>query len=120
MIGRLRTVVLDAADMDSEASFWSQVLGIPVLRQAEMEAETRRALEAGGTRIPSLRTAVEHLSGSVHKYSSARPYRRASILASPAGAGWAHEHPHHPPRPLHHQKRLRRHHNWKPRSLRRR
>ena len=28
-----------------------------------MEAETRRALEAGGTRIPSLRTAVEHLSG---------------------------------------------------------
>jgi D-xylose transport system ATP-binding protein len=28
-----------------------------------MEAETRAALAAGGTRIPSLRTAVEHLSG---------------------------------------------------------
>ena len=39
------------------------VLGVPFLREREMEAETRRALEAGGTRIPSLRTAVEHLSG---------------------------------------------------------
>ncbi len=39
------------------------VLGVPFLRERAMEAETRRALEAGGTRIPSLRTAVEHLSG---------------------------------------------------------
>jgi len=39
------------------------VLGIPILRDREMEAETARALDAGGTRIPSLRTAVEHLSG---------------------------------------------------------
>jgi D-xylose transport system ATP-binding protein len=39
------------------------VLGVPVLRDREMEAETARALEAGGTRIPSLRATVEHLSG---------------------------------------------------------
>ena len=31
MIGRLRTVVLDAADMDAEAQFWSAVLAIPVV-----------------------------------------------------------------------------------------
>ena len=40
-----------------------RVLGIPFLRDRQMEAETRRALEAGGTRIPRLRTSVEHLSG---------------------------------------------------------
>ncbi len=39
------------------------VFGVPFLRDREMEAETRRALEAGGTRIPKLRTNVEHLSG---------------------------------------------------------
>ncbi|MDQ3560174.1 MAG: ATP-binding cassette domain-containing protein [Pseudomonadota bacterium] len=39
------------------------ILGIPILREREMEAETARALAAGGTRIPSLRTNVEHLSG---------------------------------------------------------
>lgn len=38
-------------------------LGIPILRQKEMEAETARALAAGGTNIPSLRVNVEHLSG---------------------------------------------------------
>ena len=31
MVGRLRTVVLDAADMDAEAQFWSAVLDIPVV-----------------------------------------------------------------------------------------
>ncbi|MBN9020518.1 MAG: sugar ABC transporter ATP-binding protein, partial [Rhizobiales bacterium] len=35
----------------------------PILRQKEMEAETAKALAAGGTRIPSLRVNVEHLSG---------------------------------------------------------
>jgi D-xylose transport system ATP-binding protein len=40
-----------------------KVLGIPVLRQREMEAETAKALAAGGTEIPSLRVNVEHLSG---------------------------------------------------------
>ena len=39
------------------------VLGVPVLRDRAMEAETRRALEAGGTHIPSMRVTVEHLSG---------------------------------------------------------
>jgi D-xylose transport system ATP-binding protein len=40
-----------------------RILGVPVLREREMEAETAKALAAGGTRIPSLRTRVEHLSG---------------------------------------------------------
>jgi len=40
-----------------------RVLGIPVLREREMYAETAKALAAAGTRIPSLRTRVEHLSG---------------------------------------------------------
>jgi D-xylose transport system ATP-binding protein len=39
------------------------VLGVPVLKDREMEAETALALEAGGTHIPSLRATVEHLSG---------------------------------------------------------
>ena len=40
-----------------------RVLGIPILREREMEAETAKALADAGTRIPSLRTNVEHLSG---------------------------------------------------------
>src|SRR5258708_39017720 len=40
-----------------------RVLGIPVLRERDMQAETARALAAGGTSIPSLRVNVEHLSG---------------------------------------------------------
>ena len=40
-----------------------RVLGIPVLRERDMQAETAKALAAAGTRIPSLRTNVEHLSG---------------------------------------------------------
>ncbi|MCF3935572.1 ATP-binding cassette domain-containing protein [Acuticoccus sp. M5D2P5] len=40
-----------------------RVLGIPVLDERRMREETARALEDGGTRIPSLRTHVEHLSG---------------------------------------------------------
>ncbi len=40
-----------------------RILGIPILKEQEMEAETGRALEAGGTHIPSLRVTVEHLSG---------------------------------------------------------
>jgi catechol-2,3-dioxygenase len=34
VIGRLKTVVLDAADMDAEAQFWSQVLDIPVVQRS--------------------------------------------------------------------------------------
>jgi D-xylose transport system ATP-binding protein len=40
-----------------------KILGIPVLREREMYEATRQALAEGGTRIPSLRTNVEHLSG---------------------------------------------------------
>jgi D-xylose transport system ATP-binding protein len=40
-----------------------KVLGIPILKEREMQAETEKAIRAGGTRIPSLRTPVENLSG---------------------------------------------------------
>jgi D-xylose transport system ATP-binding protein len=40
-----------------------RVIGIPILRERDMQAETAKALAAGGTRIPSLRVNVEHLSG---------------------------------------------------------
>jgi D-xylose transport system ATP-binding protein len=40
-----------------------RILGIPVLREREMQAETAKALAQAGTRIPSLRVNVEHLSG---------------------------------------------------------
>ena len=40
-----------------------RVLGIPILRERDMLAETAKALAAAGTQIPSLRTRVEHLSG---------------------------------------------------------
>jgi D-xylose transport system ATP-binding protein len=37
--------------------------GIPVLQEADMFAATERAIANAGTKIPSLRTNVEHLSG---------------------------------------------------------
>ncbi len=37
--------------------------GIPVLQEAEMEAATAKAIANAGTKIPSLRVNVEHLSG---------------------------------------------------------
>ena len=40
-----------------------KVLGIPVLDERAMEAVVAKALANAGTRIPSLRTNVEHLSG---------------------------------------------------------
>lgn len=40
-----------------------KVLGIPILDERAMEAEVGKALANAGTRIPSLRTNVEHLSG---------------------------------------------------------
>jgi D-xylose transport system ATP-binding protein len=40
-----------------------RILGIPVLRERDMQEETAKALAAAGTEIPSLRTRVEHLSG---------------------------------------------------------
>ena len=40
-----------------------RVMGIPILDEAAMEAVVGKALANAGTRIPSLRTRVEHLSG---------------------------------------------------------
>jgi D-xylose transport system ATP-binding protein len=40
-----------------------RVLGVPVLQEREMERIAGEALANAGTRIPSLRTRVEHLSG---------------------------------------------------------
>jgi len=40
-----------------------RILGIPVLDEKRMEAVVAEALKTAGTRIPSLRTKVEHLSG---------------------------------------------------------
>ena len=38
-------------------------LGIPILQERAMEAATAKAIAEAGTRIPSLRVNVEHLSG---------------------------------------------------------
>jgi len=40
-----------------------RIFGIPILREAEMQEVAERVLRAGGTRIPSVRINVEHLSG---------------------------------------------------------
>ena len=40
-----------------------RVLGIPILREREMQAATAKALADAGTNIPSLRVNVENLSG---------------------------------------------------------
>jgi D-xylose transport system ATP-binding protein len=40
-----------------------RILGVPILRERDMHAETAQALADAGTHIPSLRTNVEHLSG---------------------------------------------------------
>jgi D-xylose transport system ATP-binding protein len=40
-----------------------RVFGIPILQEREMEAAVERAMANAGTKIPSLRTNVEHLSG---------------------------------------------------------
>ncbi|SHO67258.1 D-xylose transport system ATP-binding protein [Pseudoxanthobacter soli DSM 19599] len=40
-----------------------KVFGIPILREKAMYDETQKAMRNAGTRIPSLRVNVEHLSG---------------------------------------------------------
>ena len=58
-----------ATNVDVVANFFmgreltKRVLGIPMLDEKAMEAITAKALADAGTRIPSLRTNVEHLSG---------------------------------------------------------
>ena len=55
-----------------------RVLGIPILRQKEMEQETAKALAAGGTSIPR--------SASMSNTSRAASARRSSSTASSTGA----------------------------------
>ena len=38
-------------------------LGIPILQEREMQAVVEKAMASAGTRLPSMRTNVEHLSG---------------------------------------------------------
>jgi Glyoxalase-like domain len=56
MIGRLKTVVLDAADMDAEARFWSQVLDIP----AVCDGDDWTTLEGRGVRL-AVQLAPDHV-----------------------------------------------------------
>jgi D-xylose transport system ATP-binding protein len=56
-------------NMDVVANFFmgreltKSFFGVPFLRKKEMEQITSQSLEKGGTKIPSLSTNVEHLSG---------------------------------------------------------
>jgi D-xylose transport system ATP-binding protein len=56
-------------NVDAVANFFMgreltrNLLGFKILRERAMQAETERALAGIGTRIPSVRTTVEHLSG---------------------------------------------------------
>ena len=56
MIGRLKTVVLDAAAMDTEAQFWSAVLGIPVVHRGD----DWTTLEGHGVRL-AVQLAPDHM-----------------------------------------------------------
>ena len=55
-----------------------RVFGIPLLQERAMQTAVEAAMASAGTRIPSLRTNVEHLSGGQH--------RRSSSTASSIGA----------------------------------
>lgn len=56
-------------NVDTVANFFMgrekvrRLLGIPILDEAGMQAETEQALRDIGTHIPDVRTTVEHLSG---------------------------------------------------------
>ena len=56
MIGRLKTVVLDAADMHAEAQFWAEVLGIAVVQQDD----DWTTLEGPGVRL-AVQLAPDHV-----------------------------------------------------------
>jgi catechol 2,3-dioxygenase-like lactoylglutathione lyase family enzyme len=56
MIGRLKTVVLDAADMQAEARFWSEVLGLSVVH----EEDDWTTLEGPGVRL-AVQLAPDHV-----------------------------------------------------------
>ena len=58
-----------ATNVDVVANFFmgreitKRILGIPILDEKAMEAVVAKAMASAGTKIPSLRTKVEHLSG---------------------------------------------------------
>jgi hypothetical protein len=56
VIGRLKTVVLDAADMDAEAAFWSAVLDIPIV----WRGDDWTTLEGRGVRL-AVQLAPDHV-----------------------------------------------------------
>lgn len=56
MIGRLKTVVLDAADVDAEAAFWSAVLDIAVVHRSD----DWTTLEGRGVRL-AVQLAPDHV-----------------------------------------------------------
>jgi catechol-2,3-dioxygenase len=56
VIGRLKTVVLDAADMDREARFWSEVLDVPVVSRDD----DWTTLEGRGVRL-AVQLAPDHV-----------------------------------------------------------
>ena len=56
MIGRLKTTVLDAADMDGVAQFWSAVLDIPVVYRSD----DWTTLEGRGARL-AVQLAPDHV-----------------------------------------------------------
>jgi catechol-2,3-dioxygenase len=56
VIGRLKTVVLDAADMDREARFWAEVLDIPVVSRDD----DWTTLEGRGVRL-AVQLAPDHV-----------------------------------------------------------
>ena len=56
MIGRLKTVVIDAADMNAVAQFWSAVLDIPVVSRED----DWTTLEGRGVRL-AVQLAPDHV-----------------------------------------------------------
>ena len=73
MIGRLRTVVLDAADMDAESKFWSAVLDLEVVHRSH----DWTTLEGHGVRL-----AVQLAPTTHSRTGRTRPARSSSISTS--------------------------------------
>ena len=57
MIGRLRTVVFDAADIEAEAQFWSALLDIPIVHRSDdwmtlQDRDVRLAVQLAPDHVP--------------------------------------------------------------------
>ena len=76
MIGRLKTVVLDAADMDAEAAFWSEVLGIPIVHRGD----DWTTLEGRGVRL-AVQLAPDHVPPQWPDPVHPQQLRQGSVLA---------------------------------------